>query len=100
MIIYQVYDETAEQAQVVAERLKEALARASAHVFVVPSGISSEIKQARGIFQCPAIVRHGKVVLQGSEPTEELIHQWVAQHSAQCDEVEGAYGNFGYDESK
>lgn len=99
MIIYQVYDETIEQARGIAARLKPVLEFGAALCSVVPSAINDAVRQCCGISQCPAIVRMGKLLLQGSEPTEDLVQQWIEQHSDQCDQVEGAHGNFGYDES-
>lgn len=99
MIIYQVYDETAEQARGIAARLKTLLESGAVQCSVVPSVINDAVRQSCGISQCPAIVRSGKVLWQGSEPAEELIRQWSEQHFAQCDQVEGANGNFGYDKT-
>ncbi|MEO5631786.1 MAG: hypothetical protein ABIQ24_03685 [Nitrospiraceae bacterium] len=99
MLIFTVYDDTKKQAETVAATLKSALDQAPASSFVVPSVATPAIKQARGISRCPAIVKNGVVLWEGSCPSEAQALQWVEDSSAQRDQVEGAVGEFGYQES-
>jgi len=99
MLIFTVFDETVEQAQAVAATLESALRKAPAFTFVVASVATPEVKRARGISQWPAIVKNGVVLSEGSCPSEAQALQWVEESSAQCDQVEGASGQFGYEET-
>lgn len=99
MLIFTVYDETLEQAQAVTQIIKAALTKASAFTFISPIVATSEVKQLRGISRCPAIARNGVVLWEGSCPSDDQALQWVKENSAQRDQVEGARGRFGYDES-
>jgi Thioredoxin domain len=99
MLIFTVYDDTKEQAEAVVEILESALDQDPVSSLVVPSVATPEIKRARGISRCPAIVKNGVVLWEGSCPSEAQVLQWVEEHSAQRDQVEGAVGQFGYEES-
>lgn len=99
MLIFIVYDETIEQAQAVAASFKSALSKAPASSFVGSSVATPEIKGARGISRCPAVVKNGVVLWEGSCPSEAQALQWVEESSAQRNQVEGASGQFGYQES-
>ena len=99
MLIFTVYGDTNKQAEAVAATLQSALDQAPASSFVAPSVATPEIKQARGISRCPAILKNGVVLWEGSCPSEAQVLEWVEDSSAQRDQVEGALGQFGYQES-
>lgn len=99
MVIYVVYDETIEQANAVAETLRLAFEDSLASSFVSAQVATPEIKRLRGIARCPAVVRNGVVLQEGSCPSKAQMHQWIEDSFAQCDRVEGASGRLGYQES-
>jgi|SRR5215472_14827500 len=99
MLIFTVYDESIEEAQTVAATLQSALRNALALTFVGSCVATPEVKQARGISRCPAIVKNGVVLWEGSSPSEAQALQWVEDSYAQRDQVEGASGRFGYHET-
>jgi hypothetical protein len=99
MLIINVYDETSEQAQAVAETLKSAFRKVPEFIFVSSAVVTPEVKRAKGIAQCPAIVKNGVLLWEGSCPSEAQALQWIEAVSARCDQVDGATGQFGYQQS-
>lgn len=98
MIVFNVFDESKEQAEAVAATLKGGL-RGAASIFVWASIATPEVKQARGISRCPAIVKNGRLLWEGSCPTDAQMLQWMEEISAQRDHVERSSGRFGYQET-
>lgn len=99
MLIFTVYDDTKKHAEAVAAMLQSALDQSPASSFVTASVATTEIKRARGISHCPAILKNGVVLWEGSCPSEAQVLQWMEESSAQRDQVEGASGQFGLQES-
>ncbi len=97
MVIFMVLDETIEQAQAVEDVLKRAFR--TAPFFVCSAVATADIKRAKGITRCPAIVKNGALLWEGSCPSEAQALRWVEESRVQRDEVEGASGKFGYEES-
>ncbi|GAB1721633.1 MAG: hypothetical protein NTNFB01_05290 [Nitrospira sp.] len=97
MIVFAVYGSTQAQAEEVAVQLQAGLRTISA--FVTPRPATTENMERFKFSACPAIVKNGVLLWQGSYPTGEQIQQWGADTSKQCDQVERATGQFGYEET-
>lgn len=97
MLLLRVYGETMEQAEKVAGMIERALDEALDSVLVFPSLAGPEAKSLFGVSHYPAIIKNGVLLWQGSVPSDAMVLQWIEESTAQCDEVSGASGRFGYD---
>lgn len=96
MLIFMVLGESIEQAGEVAAIIQVALDEAPAFADAVPAVITPEVIQSLGILRYPAIVKDRVVLWEGSIPPAAVVHQWIEESYAQCDQVSGAQGEFGY----